>query len=97
MEKITFSKLSQIMSEFNERFPEKADTTMLVGVIVYKQDKTWNREYSELERSYEVSNANRQFQPGKISNSLRGYCLDGKDLGVRLDLYDWEVDYCYME
>jgi len=44
-----------------------------------------------------VSNNNRMFQLHAFSNSLFGDCLDGIDLGVRLDLYDWKVDYCYIE
>ena len=96
MEKISFAKLCEIMSTYNARFPEAQDTAKLHGVIVYRPDN-WEREYSEESRSYRVSNANRAFQDGKISSSLFGYCLDGTDPGVRLDWYNWRVDYCYME
>ena len=34
---------------------------------------------------------------GKISNPIFAECLDGIDVGVRLDWYDWDVEYCYME
>lgn len=96
MEKINFGKLSDIMREFNTNNPDKQDTACITGVIVFKQSN-FKKPFSERDRSYRVSNANRQFQQGKISNQLSGDCLDGKDLGVRLDWYNWEVEYCYME
>lgn len=96
MEKITFAKLEEIMQTYNARFPENAETEKLTGVIVYKQEN-FKTPYSENDRSYRVSNANRAFQAGKISRSLFGNCLDGKDIGVRLDWYNWKVDYCYMD
>lgn len=96
MEKITKAKLEEIMMTYNERFPAKQDTPCLWGTIVYKAEN-FDQPYTEKERSYRVSNANRHFQHGKLANSLFGYCLDGKDLGVRLDWYNWAVDYCYMD
>lgn len=95
MEKITFSKLDEIMTEYNRRFPEKANSAELKGIIVYKQSN-FDKPYTEEQRSYEVCNCNRRFQDGKISNALYGDCLDGKDVGVRLDWYNWSVEYCYM-
>lgn len=94
-EKITFGELSKIMSTFNAEHPEKQEEACLKGVIVYKQSN-FDKPYSEESRSYEVSNNSRAFQHGKISNSLFGSSLDGTDMGVRLDWYKWEVDYCYM-
>lgn len=95
MEKITMAKLFEIMHTYNDRFPEKQDTANLSAVIVYKASN-WSKPYSLEERSYKVTNNNRFFQSNKISNSLFGDCLDGKDLGVRLDVYKWDVEYCYM-
>ena len=97
MEKIPFSKLESIMRTYNKRFPEKQDTASITGVIVFKQENWPKHLYSVKDRSYRVSNANRAFQEGKISNQLSGDCLDGKDLGVRLDWYKWTVEYCYMD
>lgn len=96
MKKITFEQLSHIMWEHNAQHPDKLDTEDITGVIVYKASN-WNKPYTEQERSYRVSNASPTFQSGKISNRLSGDCLDGKDIGVRLDWYNWEVDYCYMD
>lgn len=97
MEKITFSKFNEIMSEYNRRFPEKQDTAQITGVIVFKPENWPGKAYTEQQRSYRVSNANRCFQAGKIANSMFGNCLDGKDVGVRLDWYNWAVDYCYID
>ncbi len=97
MEKIPFNKFESIMMTYNKRFPEKQDTASITGVIVFRAENWPKCPYSVKERSYRVSNANRAFQEGKISNQLSGDCLDGKDLGVRLDWYNWSIDYCYMD
>lgn len=97
MERIPFSKLESIMMTYNKRYPDKQDSSQITGVIVFKQENWPDHPYSVKDRSYRVSNANRAFQEGKISNQLSGDCLDGKDLGVRLDWYNWSVEYCYMD
>lgn len=95
IKRITMSDLWHIMFDFNEKHPEFQDSSEIGGVIVYKSDN-WDTEYSEESRSYEVWNNNRQYQPDKIANSLFGHCLDGTDEGVRLDWYNWDVEYCYI-
>lgn len=70
------------------------------AVIVFTED-TWSKVFSEESRSYEVVRDNNYFNSDKISTSLYGNCLDGRDNGVRLDLYmsshaEWKVDYCYI-
>lgn len=65
------------------------------GVIVYSEDN-WPVKYSLESRSYRVSSDNRRFQAGKIANSVYGDSLDGSDVGVRLDVYGWKVEDCYM-
>lgn len=74
------------------------------AVIIFDKS-SFDREYSELERSYKISRDNKYFNPHAISNSLFGNCLDGKDNGVRLDIYmsllpkegkRWKVEYCYI-
>lgn len=94
-EKITYGQLCSNMYNYNLQHPEREDEADLIGVIVYKASN-WKAPYTEQERSYEVANCNRAFQPNKIANSIFGNCLDGQDIGVRLDWYKWEVDYCYM-
>ena len=74
------------------------------AVIVFKE-KSFEREFSETERSYEISRDNKYFNWQMNGNSLFGDCLDGKDNGVRLDIYmsllpkegkRWIEDYCYI-
>ena len=92
MNKISYAEFYKRMMDRN-----KSEGSPITGVIVYKQSAFRNKEYTEEERSYRVSSYNKGFQPSKISNSIYGDCLDGKDLGVRLDWYHWDVDYCYIE
>lgn len=84
------------MEEFNRKNPDKQDTAYISVVVVYKSSN-WKTPYDERARSYRVWNCNRAFQDGKISNSIFGDCLDGSDVGVRLDWYNWDIDYCYFE
>lgn len=73
------------------------------AVIVFTKD-SFNKPYTEVERSYEVSSDNKYFHTDKISTSLYGDCLDGTEHGVRLDVYmnspkkedRWKIDYCYI-
>ena len=94
--KITFWELSKNFEEYNHEHDNGCDGTSITGVIVYKQSN-WSKPYSEESRSYRVSSNNRAFQDGMIANSIFGHCLDGTDQGVRLDWYDWDIDYCYMD
>lgn len=98
MNKITFAELERIMREYNRTHKEEQEKPKISGVIVYKAS-SWEKPYTEEQRSYRVWNNNRAWQDGKIANSIFACCLDGTDLGVRLDWYfgEWEVDYCYME
>ena len=67
------------------------------AVIVYRQDN-FSKPYSETERSYRVTNlSGKFFFEGMLGRSIWGDCLDGKDLGVRLDAYPWKIEYCYFE
>ncbi len=94
MKKISFGELENIMMRHNS---EKGySNPSLTGVIVYKQSN-FDKPYTEQERSYRVSNSNKYFCPWMIGRSLFGDCLDGRDINVRLDWYNWEPEYCYMD
>ena len=95
LNKITWKELEEYLTNNHEG----------KGVIVFKQGKWFNKEYSETERSYEVHGNCKWFDHTKLGKSIFGYCLDGKDEGVRLDYYmfycdkpedNWQVDYCYI-
>jgi hypothetical protein len=87
MKKISFNELEE-----NENWEE--------AVIVFTA-ASFNRPYSEKERSYKISRKANYFNQKKISTSIFGNCLDGTDDGIRLDLYmhsenPWKIDYCYV-
>jgi len=97
MEKISYSKFCKKMWEHGRTHNNNEDSQdAITGVIVYKSEN-WDVPYTEEQRSYRVSSWNRCFQRGKIAHSMFGDCLDGKDIGVRLDLYKWKIDYCYFD
>lgn len=100
MEKISYNELREKMWNFNKEnnITSKGNDKKLKGVIVFTQD-SFTEPYTEIERSYEVTSDNKGYMPNMLSNSIFGNCLDGKDLGVRIDLYmydGWKVDYCYI-
>ena len=65
--------------------------------IVYKKCN-FTLDYSEAERTYVINNRSGKafFKTPSGSQSMYGYSLDGSDCGVRLDKYDWEIEYCYF-
>ena len=68
------------------------------AVLVFTES-SFNIPYAEQERSYTISSDAKYFDGNMGGSSLFGNCLDGKDLGVRLDKYmyeGWKVDYCYI-
>lgn len=91
-------KLQEVSAEDFDRQMREANRSgvELQGVITYAKSN-WEREYSEESRSYKVYSQSNRFSAGKISNSMYGYCLDGTDQGVRLDLYTWKIEKFYIE
>lgn len=84
------------LGEFMDSMREaRGNGRRMVGVIVYSADN-WDREYSLESRSYVVENGSHAFEDGKISNAMYGSALDGTDSNVRLDRYNWHVDYCII-
>lgn len=76
------------------------------AIIVFKPE-SFEKEYTEEQRSYKVGRYCKWFQKGAIGCALYGDCLDGTDKGIRLDWYikslpkdnlgkRWIVDYCYI-
>lgn len=71
------------------------------AVVVFKSE-SFSNYYSLKERSYVICRDNKWFKPYALGCSLFGNCLDGKDMGVRLDWYmrdtehPWIIDYCYI-
>jgi len=103
MKKLTWSEIEKAMWKFNEEhgYTTKGNEKRLEAVVVFKEE-SWDKPYTETQRSYQFSSDNKAFLPNQLGNSIFGDCLDGKDLGVRLDWYmkdsekPWKVDYCYL-
>ena len=91
--KLSWSEVYKILCDNHDRH----------AVVVFKQNPTWKREYTEQERSYKISGSDNAFDNNKISTSLWGDCLGCEDY-CRLDWYmkadnpeeRWQVDYCYL-
>lgn len=73
-------------------------TCKMVAVIT---KDSFDKEYTLEERSYEFTNHNKFFIPSNIGNSIFADCLDGIDVGIRLEQYvcnlNWNVEYCYIK
>ena len=101
MYRMSFNELREAMYNFNKEnniTSKGMSDKQLKGVVVFTAD-SFDKPFTEVERSYEITNSNKAFLPNMCSNSIFANCLDGVDLGVRLDLYltEWKVDYCYLK
>lgn len=98
--KYSWSEMCDIMCTFNNEhnYTVKGTEEQMYAVAVITED-SFDEQYTEEERSYMFSSDNKAFIPNQIGNSIFSDCLDGKDLGVRLDWYipeSWSVEYCYI-
>lgn len=85
----------QLYEAFERHNLEKGLNNPIYGVVVFKESN-FDKEYPLESRSYIVSSSNKAFIDGMLGNSIFGTSLDGSDPFVRLDQYEWEVDYCYL-
>jgi hypothetical protein len=103
MTKMTWREMYNAMCNFNEQhgYTTKGTDKELKGVVVFTED-SYPTTYTEKERSYAFTSDNKAFLPNQLGYSIYGNCLDGNDLGVRLDWYmrdtehPWKVEYCYL-
>lgn len=99
---MTYNEMKKYLREFNKT--HDFTTESINGYVVITQD-SFNAEYTEEERTYEVSSDNKAFIPNMLGYSIYGNCLDGKDRGVRMDNYleeehnggGWKVERCYIK
>ena len=101
MKKCTLYDIIETFRCHNEKhgndYHSKTNAEPLSAYIVYKQSN-FTCEYTEKERTYKVrSDMGKVFYNGMLGSSMVGDCLDGIDLRVRLDSYDWDIEYCYFE
>ena len=113
-ERITYPELKKAMCDFNEKhgLESKGNEKYIVGVVVFTAD-SFEKEYNETERSFRFTSDNKAFLPNMGGYSIFGGCLDGTDMGIRLEQYidveygaynkagrdktGWHVEYAYIE
>ena len=59
--------------------------------IIYSQDN-WNKPYTEVQRTYTTNTDQKCYDVDACGTSMFGDCLDGTDLGIRLDWYRWKAE-----
>lgn len=99
MKKLTYSQMIKEINKHNEENHierQYGDENPLICVVVFKANN-WKDTYSEISRAYEFRSDNKYFLPKMLGNSWYADCLDGSDQGVRLDWYDWEIEYCFIK
>ena len=100
---IIYMTYAEMASLFRQN--ESEGKQPITGYIVFTSD-SFEKEYSEKERTYEVSSRNKAYMPNKLGYSIFGSSLEGNDTNVRLEQYmreekagegGWKVDHCYMK
>ena len=97
---MTFAQARKIIDEHNTKeniTKQFCDKHPIKLYIVYTKD-SFDKKYTEKQRTYETRSDNKYFLPNMCGNSLFGNCLDGNDDGVRLDWYfgSWKIERCYL-
>ena len=81
------------------------DRSHTVGYIVFTAD-SFDKSYTEKERTYVVSSDNKAFIKGMGGYSIYASSLDGSDKNVRLEAYmadeyggndGWKIEKCYVK
>lgn len=84
---------------------EANDDPHIEGYIVFSQD-SFDKEYSELSRTYIVSSDNKAYKPNMFGYSIFGTSMDNTDNSARLDALmkdekggpdGWKIERCYMK
>jgi len=103
MEKMTYKELRNKIDEHNKEnniVSQYSDDNPLNCVIVFKNESWPERkaDYPLEARSYQFRSDEKHFLPEMGGNSIFAETIDGSD-HCRLDwyLYDWVIDYCYIQ
>lgn len=91
--------MTKEFSSFNECYKYVMDNDLYDSgkkiTIIYSQDN-WNKPFTEIQRTYETDTNQKYFNVNACGCSLFGNCLDGTDLGVRLDWYNWKAEKVFL-
>ena len=103
MEKVTMLEVLEKFRGYNKQHGlsyggvAPKDVPVLKAVIVYKQSN-FKTPYPVESRSYRVNNfSGKAFFFEMLGRSIFGDCLDGSEEYLRLDVQNWEIEYCYFE
>lgn len=88
MEKYPASTLFDEMNKCHETGQHRT------AVIVFTED-SFKESYSVKQRSYKSYSDQWGWDYSKSGRCRLADCLDGNDNDVRLDYYDWKVEYWY--
>ena len=92
----------QLKAHFRQAEKERNHTT---GYIVFTDD-SFDKPYTEEQRTYDVSSNNKAFIEGMGGYSIYASSLDGSDKCVRLEAYmadehggkdGWKIEKCYVK
>lgn len=96
VKELSFAEMTNLFVKVN-----KEGKPHINGYIVFAQE-SFDKEYSELSRTYSVSSDNKAFRPSAGGFSIFGSCMDGTDQNIRLDGYirgpgnKWKIEKCYI-
>lgn len=94
MTKIVKQPASTLFDEMNKCHETGVHRT---AIIVFSQDNWPTKQFSELSRSYASPSDQWGWDYSKLGNCRLANCLDGTDNGVRLDYYNWKIEYWYWK
>ena len=95
-----YAELKKMFVEHERKNPGKP----LTAHIIFREDN-WETKYSLESRTYVVRSDNKAFMPNMGGYSIYGSCLDGTDIGVRLESHmaderggknGWKVEDCKL-
>lgn len=98
-----YMSYKELKKKFRDFEYDNAGDKHLTGYVLIDQN-SFDKDYSEEERTYEVSSNNKAFLPNKGGYSIFAYCL-GDDDYCRLEWYiederrggTWKIEKCWME
>ena len=98
---MTWSEAVKFMRDFNQEngITTKGDTEApRITIVAIISETSFDKPFTETERSYAFTNNNKAFLPNMISNSIFAECLDGSEY-IKLSDYVpgyWAVERCYV-
>lgn len=99
MEKMTWPQLHNYIDEYNKKNGNTYnDVKKKLSAAIVFSNKSWDKEYSEKDRTYRISNTDKYWYGECAGRSLYGSCPAESGGAIRVDWYmpAWIVEYCYL-